>query len=238
MLSESHSSFHIELHQTFFDKTDGQLFCRGNNGCWRWGGPSARYNPPLPWALRQVWEHRAKLNSLCTQILTFCEKKQINKKRVLKTIFFKPRSIHTVVEGPVLWFRKNVVEAARSGEVSWFFAFFVLSNDPVLIFCFIKWHFVDDFFPATCVVSPPVPESYIHRGLWCFWHDLQVKSIIQIQIINITCYLDLIRFEANQQFLRDWMVEAEMLGLLRLVLLCLPCKTRFNPKIEVLILWP
>ena len=58
------------------------------------------------------------LNSLCTQILTFCEKKQINKKRVLKTIFFKPRSIHTVVEGPVLWFRKNVVEAARSGEVS------------------------------------------------------------------------------------------------------------------------
>ena len=90
MLSESHSSFHIELHQTFFDKTDGQLFCRGNNGCWRWGGPSARYNPPLPWALRQVWEHRAKLNSLCTQILTFCEKKQINKKRVLKTIFSNP----------------------------------------------------------------------------------------------------------------------------------------------------
>ena len=176
MLSESHSSFHIELQPTFFVKTDVQLFCRGNNGCWRWGGPSARYNPPLPWALRQVWEHRAKLNSLCTQILTFCEKKQINKKRVLKTIFFKPRSIHTVVEGPVLWFRKNVVEAARSGEVSWFFGFFVLSNDPVLIFCFIKWHFVDDFFPATCVVSPPVPESYIHRGLWCFWHDLQVKA--------------------------------------------------------------
>ena len=54
---------------------------------------------------------------MCTQILTFCEKKN-NKKGVLKTIFFKPRSIHTVVEGPVLWFRKNVVEAARSGEVS------------------------------------------------------------------------------------------------------------------------
>ena len=60
MLSESHSSFHIELQPTFFVKTDVQLFCRGNNGCWRWGGPSARYNPPLPWALRQVWEHRAK----------------------------------------------------------------------------------------------------------------------------------------------------------------------------------
>ena len=43
-----------------FCQTDVQLFCRGNNGCWRWGGPSARYNPPLPWALRQVWEHRAK----------------------------------------------------------------------------------------------------------------------------------------------------------------------------------
>ena len=33
MLSESHSSFHIELQPTFFVKTDVQLFCRGNNGC-------------------------------------------------------------------------------------------------------------------------------------------------------------------------------------------------------------
>ena len=165
MLSEFHSSFHIELQPTFFVKTDVQLFCRGNNGCWRWGGPSARYNPPLPWALRQVWEHRAKLNSLCTQILTFCEKKQINKKRVLKTIFFKPRSIHTVVEGPVLWFRKNVVEAARSGEVSWFFGFFVQSNDPVLIFCLIKWLFVDDFFSS-------------NRKIWLFMKCYTTKALI------------------------------------------------------------
>ena len=164
MLSEFHSSFHIELQPTFFVKTDVQLFCRGNNGCWRWGGPSARYNPPLPWALRQVWEHRAKLNSLCTQILTFCEKKQINKKRVLKTIFFKPRSIHTVVEGPVLWFRKNVVEAARSGEVSWFFGFFVQSNDPVLIFCLIKWLFVDDFFSSNlCGITASSRELHPSR---------------------------------------------------------------------------
>ena len=96
------------------------------------------------------------------------------------------RSIHTVVEGPVLWFRKNVVEAARSGE------------QPV-------WY---------------------HRQFQ------RVTSIEDCDVSDMTC-----RFEANQQFLRDWMVEAEMLGLLRLVLLCLPCKTRFNPKIEVLMLW-
>lgn len=28
------------------------------------------------------------------------------------------RFMHTTVEGPVLWFRKNVVEAARTGEVN------------------------------------------------------------------------------------------------------------------------
>lgn len=237
MLSESHSSFHIELQPTFFVKTDVQLFCRGNNGCWRWGGPSARYNPPLPWALRQVWEHRAK----------FFVHPNLNilreKNRLTRSEFWRP-----FFSNPGLSTQWSRVQCSGSGRTSsklpgverladslafsfyqmtlcWFF---VLSNDSFLLMI---------FFPATCVVSPPVPESYIHRGLWCFWHDLQVKSIIQIQIINITCYLDLIRFEANQQFLRDWMVEAEMLGLLRLVLLCLPCKTRFNPKIEVLMLW-
>ena len=33
------------------------------------------------------------------------------------TINLNFRFMHTTVEGPVLWFRKNVVEAARTGEV-------------------------------------------------------------------------------------------------------------------------
>ena len=35
--------------------------------------------------------------------------------RILVNLNF--RFMHTTVEGPVLWFRKNVVEAARTGEV-------------------------------------------------------------------------------------------------------------------------
>ena len=146
MLSESHSSFHIELQPTFFVKTDVQLFCRGNNGCWRWGGPSARYNPPLPWALRQVWEHRAKLNSLCTQILTFCEKKQINKKWVLKTIFSNPglstqwSRVQCSGSGRTSSKLPGVERLADSLAFSFYQMtlcwFFVLSNDTLLMIFF------------------------------------------------------------------------------------------------------
>ena len=43
---------------------DFWLFCRGNNGSWRWGGPSAGHNPPLPWALRQVLQQTDMLRNI------------------------------------------------------------------------------------------------------------------------------------------------------------------------------
>jgi len=48
------------------------------------------------------------------------------------------------------------------------------------------------------------------QPVWYHRQFQRVTSIEDCDVSDMTC-----RFEANQQFLRDWMVEAEMLGLLR-----------------------
>ena len=67
--------------------------------------------------------------------------------------------------------------------------------------------------------------------MWYHRQFQRVTSIEDCDVSDMTCRSNLknhfhksnfnmilqLRFEANQQFLRDWMVEAEMLGLLRLV---------------------
>ena len=87
-----------------------------------------------------------------------------------------------------------------------------------------------------CFHIPHTPH-FIHltftlqQPVWYHRQFQRVTSIEDCDVSDMTCRSDLkkhfhksnfnvilqLRFEANQQFLRDWMVEAEMLGLLRLV---------------------
>ena len=133
------------------------------------------------------------------------------------------RFMHTTVEGPVLWFRKNVVEAARTGEVNILLSFMSCTTNKIrLISVSLQYTLImcrcsnpcgitvssSGSPPLRSVMSPTWPAGKTLRVDFAVVSDDCIKTLMPDSVIWR-------RYEANQQFLRDWAVEAEMLGLLR-----------------------